>query len=249
MAEDEKKDEGKASEAAELFAQHAEKTNRVLEELTALAKQQAVKPEPARVDPAKPQRHSVAQLRAAVDAGTISEDVMRETLRAYDREDLKAELRAELRQEVQTTTAASRVQTKIDEYATRIPSLRTKGSEEWNRAAEAYRQLLEDGHEEGLKTELAALRVAFPESAKTEVRETTTERTRKSETTSTAANRRNVSVSRSADPLANLEPGQRAYIETAIRNGRFKDAKDPAIAKMLAAHEDRLNGQRRRFAG
>lgn len=235
-----------SGKTADLFADHLEKTakqaelqTKLIEELSNLAKQQAApKPEPAK----RPERYTPAQLQAAVEAGTITEAVARETLRAYDREDLKAELRQELRQEVQSTTAQSKVQARIDEFIERIPALRQNGSEEWNLAAKAFKVLVEDGNDpKDPKTELAAIRMAFPEGKVKEApRETTAQRQRTVESTGTSSGRSAGKSKADSGKWPSYLPEHVVdYYEKAIEKGRYSGRKDPMLVKELEIRERR----------
>jgi hypothetical protein len=194
-----------------------------------------------KVEESKQVRYSTAQLQEAVDAGKITQAAALEIIRLQERQDIEAQLEKKLQAKLEQSNASNRVQSKIDEYADRMPGLRRQGSEEWTKAAEAYRELIQDGHDEGLKTELAALRIAFPDGgkAKEAPKETTAQRQRSVESAGTSSGRTSSKKESGGKWPSFLEQHRIDYYEQAIQKGRYSGRADPMLKKELDILEKR----------
>lgn len=111
--------------------------------------------------PPPPKEWTRAELRQAVDAGTIDEDKMWEILAAQERRKTKDEILAEVETRVSATQSQSRIQTDIERYTERMPDLLDKRGPNWDRVVREHQYLRSIGAPEGAATELAALRSAF----------------------------------------------------------------------------------------
>jgi len=110
----------------------AERQAKALENLTSAFEGLKGKVEKAAAAPTetkKPAVYTRAQLRAAVNAGTITEDQMDETLERQLRESLRAEAKTEITQTTEAVARNTRLSTQIDALADAHPELKDKTSD------------------------------------------------------------------------------------------------------------------------
>lgn len=234
MADEVKTEESK-NETGDLFVAQSEKTNKLLEELVAQARQQREAPK-AETPKEKPVRYTTAQLQAAVDSGKLSQADALEVIRLQERADIEAEVERKIAARLEASSAASGIQKKIDAFTARVPNVLVVGSEEWKAADQVYRELIAEGQTDGLQTALNALRIAFPEGqAKAEApRETTSQRQRSVETPGSSSGRSSTEKKPGSKGWPSwLEETRVEYYEEAIRRGRYKGKEDPMLKKEL----------------
>lgn len=245
MAEDkdkEEKKEGEEKEASqlELFADRLEKTGEKLDSMSAhvaaLAERAATTPPPAPAPApeAKPARYTEEQVFAAVEKGDITNAQGLALLAKQIREDAKEEAR----RETQVAMAQQRqhqseqgVSQKIAAYKAKVPGLALRGSDDWNRVAIRFQELVSEGHDgRNLLTELTAIRDVFGLDPQEEPRERTKERAaRTTETTSTSSSRTTAPTRgrKASEPDAELPQDARNYVQKLINLGQYKGWDDP----------------------
>lgn len=111
---------------------------------------------------AEPERDLTrAELRQAIDAGTMTEERADEILEAQMERRIATRTQQSVAQQLNLTQSQARIQTDIDRYLERMPDLAQKSGANWDRVAREYRYLTGIGAPHGAATELAALRSAF----------------------------------------------------------------------------------------
>ena len=224
----------------DLFAAHAEKTNAILEQLVELnRKSREPEAKPAKEEPAEPV-YSQQQLQAWVDEGKITVSQMVDYLVQQGTKKVAEELRREYRQTFEEERKRGTVAERISAYKAAIPELNDQNSDEFKRAAAAFRELVEvdDEPEHDIRTELKALRMAFPDGAKPKpqapARERTSERQRSVETTGGGAGRSGGERKANAGPWPSwFEDRRIEHYEDMIKRGLYKGHDDPILKKEI----------------
>jgi len=189
---------------------------RVEAELAALKQAQA-KPADTQV-----KRYTRAELNAAVAANQITSDQSDEMWATQIREDAKREAKAEVNIAVRAERAQERVDTDLEEYKRLDPTIMEEGSESRQRVQQEFNYLVELGNPRNTKTELQAVRAALGPIDKLRTAKSARRETESHEETGSAGQG---SQRRSGPKTAwdALENRQKAYYESAIRNGLYKD--------------------------
>ena len=234
-----------ADPTPDLFAAHAEKTNQILEQLVqqnaaARARENERPKEPAATETV----YTREQLQGWVDEGKISVAQMVDYLVEHGTKKAAAELRRELKDTLDGERRRGTVEQRIAAFKANIPELSDKSSDEFKRAAEAFAELVADGHAsdpddpDSIKTELLALRIAFPEGSKpkpqqTIARERTSERQRSVESAGSGSGRGASKKETSGRWPSWMEDSRVEYYEEAIKRGRYKGMDDPLLKQEL----------------
>lgn len=238
----------------ELFAEKtdkiAEKLDATVQSVAALAAQVADRPAPqVTVAPqAQPQqRLTEEQVMALVEDKKISLAVGMSYLNRLAREDAKAEARRETQEQLRGVgqqAVQADVSNKIAAYKQVIPALNQRGSPEWNEVAQRFAQLVGEGYDQTLATELIALREVYGRdpSKHTEVRERTRESAREAEVPSSSSrgsqpSGRRSSKSGESDP--DLPSEARDYIRRMINIRQYKGWDDPKALKYIERFKSR----------
>lgn len=125
-------------------------------------------------EPPKPKDLTRAELRQAVDNGTLSEDRMAEILEQQAERRVAERLEAQMEAKLAAERGTEKRSAEVARYLERIPALAAKDSPEWQRVSREYRDLVALGAPEGAATEIAALRAVhgpaekIPEKSRTE---------------------------------------------------------------------------------
>ena len=119
--------------------------------------QSRAQPEP------KPQKrkYSRAELSAAVEAGTITD----EQRQGYLEETLREEIRAEMHREIESAKgniqSENESKAELEKYIEAVPTIMEQGSEDRARVQTEYNKLVADGFPESIKSQLLAVRLAI----------------------------------------------------------------------------------------
>lgn len=236
---DEKKPD--ASAQLDLFAERtdkvASKLDAVTQQISALAEHvaqapvQVVAPQPQQKLP----RMSEEQVFALEEKGEITRAQAMAFLTRQAREDAKEETRKEVAAAIDVArnqSATANIAAKISEYQKAIPGLQNKGTEEWNRVAAVFRELVNEGHpHNSLLTELTAIRQVYgvDPSQHAEVRDRTKERNSRepASPSSSAARTTRTTRARSNEPDPDLPDQVRLYVGRMINIGQYKGWDDP----------------------
>lgn len=230
----------KASGASEQqLAQLTQRQNDLISELVeqGRAQREAAKRE---AEKKEPERHyTSAELQKMVTDGTISEADMYNQL-AYQREQRLIEnMRKEHTEALQAERERAQVDSKLAAYRAQIPELADQQSAEYKQAADKYRELVSEyGQPENQRTELLALRIAFPDGDKPKIRDQTSARQRSVETTG----QRGAGTESRQSPgrWPNWLPSHVAdYYDKAIEQGRYAGMEDPMLKKELEIRDRR----------
>jgi len=139
------------------LAQEREARIRLEERLAAREREQA--PPPPKEEPAKV--FTRAQLRAAVNEGTIDEDQMEEIWSNQQRDQILRDAEKLLVERERKHTTESVVETETSKYIAAYPDLKEIGSVNWKRVKAEYDFLRKLGDPDNPVTELKALRAAL----------------------------------------------------------------------------------------
>jgi len=123
-----------------------------------LAASQAAPPEAA---PAPPVVLTRAQLRAAVDAGTIDEDGMEQVWADQNRAQTRREIGEDQDRRDAERTSSNFIESETAQYLSGRPDIRTQGSSDWTKLKTEYDYLIRTGSKDSKETELNAMRAAF----------------------------------------------------------------------------------------
>lgn len=223
-------------EQPDLFGAHADKIVAKLDELQR-SFVPAKKTEPEQKKP----RATLAQLKAAVEAGTISDVQMAEEIRRQDREDIQADLEQKMAARLETSSVESRREAQAQKLVAEYPDFNDRSSDLFKAAAAAWQELINDGAADDSLTRLTAMKMAAKAQPKVELRETTAQRQRSVEAAGSSSGRTSTKKTESSAGgwPSWLEPHRREYYEEAISKGRYTGRKDPMLEKELAILEKR----------
>jgi hypothetical protein len=226
----------------ELFVEQTQRTNDLLAELVEQNKQTKAAPKKAEAEKPAEKTYTREELQKLVDDDRISQGQMIEQLVYQGMTTVAARLRTEYADALANERKRGTVEAKLSAYKVSIPGLMQKNSDERKRATDAFQELVDDGHDpEDMRTELLALRIAFPDGDKAPAetpKETTSKRQRSVETPGSRTNREEKGSSNMKWPSF-VEDFRIAYYEEGIRKGRYTGREDPMLKKELEVLEKR----------
>lgn len=235
----------------DLAAEHAVRQTEILDKLaeeTRLTRELLAK----RVDPeAKPEPvYTKEQLQAWIDEGKVSVLDAATYLAEQGMKRTAASLRNENSQTLAAERAVAAVDQKISAYKDKIPALLDTGSEEFKLVQSVYKELIEDGHDEStteakLRTQLAALKIAFPKGD-----EKPREITSRKVTTESAGSSGGRATTGGKKASGNKWPeyvsqDMRDLKERQIEAGMYKGMDDPRLVQELAILKRRAEKKER----
>ena len=159
---EEKKDDKSGDRAATALANLTAAFNQLKGEVKANAE----KPKDAAPSAQPTKIYTQGELRAAVNAGTITEDQMIATLRKQDKDALAAETDTKIANAVATAERKTRLVTQIDAIIDAHPDLKNNDSDVFKKVATKFSELVANGQKkDDLYTELLAMQLVLGESA------------------------------------------------------------------------------------
>lgn len=215
----------------------AERQAKALENLTSAFEGLKNKVDKTAAPPADTKRPAVytrAQLRAAVNAGTITEDQMDETLERQLRESLRAEAKTEITQTTEAVARNTRLSAQIDALADAHPELKDKTSDLFLKVAAKFNELTDPSGRNmpkgDLATELTA--IEFVVGTKPKPRKRELEATE--ETGGGGGDNSGTGGGDEDGWSKGLSKRQKGFYETQINKGLYKGHADPRLKKELA---------------
>lgn len=109
----------------------------------------------------QPQRYTRAQLKAAVDAGQITQEQADETWDRQRDAETTAKAEAAALAAVKGSTTQERINSDLSEYKRLKPEILDRGSETRAKIVDEYKYLVDTGSPETVATELAAIRAVL----------------------------------------------------------------------------------------
>lgn len=230
---------------SELFAQQTARTNDLLAELLEQNKlERAHRTQPKAPEPVKEAPvWTREQLQAAVDEGKITTADMVDYLSELKTSKAVAKAREELKAEFAADRLTGTVEQKIAAYRAEHPDLTEKGSATRAAVVEKFNELVELGYDpKDLRTELVACQFVV-DGKKAPVKETTSTRVRSIEASGSRSGGNDASGS---DKWPKWVPAEnRAFYETQIDKGRYKDMNDEKLKKDLGYLKKQLEDPKR----
>jgi hypothetical protein len=219
-----KKDDKSEDRSARAFSNLAAALNQLKGKVEAIAEAKPKVEAPAK------KIYTRAELRAAVNAGNITEDQMDETLERQLREEMKNESRQLVTTESAAIARTAKIGAQIDTYIDAHPDLKDKESELFLKVAAKFNDLVSQRglNREDLSTELLAMELVLgepkPRSRKRELEAT-------EEAGGSGGGPDNLPVS---DGWAKgLSPKLKTFYENQIAKKIYKDTSDPRLVAEL----------------
>lgn len=234
-----------AEKTAEAARTAEERRTKALENLTAAftdLKGKVEKQAAPKEEGKKPTIYTRAQLRAAVNAGTITEDQMDETLERQLTDRLLAAGKTEITQTTETVARNTRLSQQIDTLADAHPELKDKTSDLFQKVAAKFNDLVTrasdpEAAKKDLATELTAIEFVVggkkPTPRKRDLEAT--------EETGGGGGGDGGSPPEEDAWAKGLSKGQKAHYEKQIGRGMYKSTSDPKLKKEIEFARPRMH--------
>lgn len=173
----------------------------------------------------EPKKYSLSELNKLVDDGKVTREQADQYWEQQVSKSIDEKVDAKVSAKEQERERTAKLKTKIDRYKSLAPDVLKQGSEDRQKVINAYKDLVDAGHPDDARTELAALMAVYGTADELEKRKSSMTRELRDKHQETGGGKP-PSDPTQAGLLKTLSVREKAHYESLIQRGLYKDWKD-----------------------
>lgn len=173
----------------------------------------------------EPKKYSLSELNKLVDEGQVTREQADQYWEGQMSRTIDEKVDAKVDAKEQQRERTAKLKTKIDRYKSLVPDVLKQGSEDRQKVINAYKDLVDAGHADDARTELAALMAVYGPADELEKKKSSMTRELRDKHEEIGGGKP-PSGNKETNFQKTLSPREKSFYEDGIRKGLYKDWKD-----------------------